>query len=176
MQVIEASNTQIHHSSRLLISPPNDPRKLLNLNILPNNSPLRLILLIQRHLHQRPLRLPSTVPTDKLLKRLALQPQPALQDRSLDLSHRLRDGQRDTGADQVFEAGHVGDEVGVEVVAVQRAPEGGVGGLAEEVVEDVELLHGFGEGGVASSWEGGRGRDGREDVWWEEVECEGEVG
>jgi hypothetical protein len=48
--------------------------------------------------------------------------------------------------------------------------------LAEEVVKDVEFLDGFGEGRVACCWESGGCGDGGQDMGWEEVEGEREVG
>lgn len=46
----------------------------------------------------------------------------------------MGDGEGDSDADELFETGDIGDQVGVEVIAVESAPEVGVGGLAEEVV------------------------------------------
>jgi hypothetical protein len=65
----------------------------------------------------------------------------------------LRDGEGDADAYQLFKPCDIGYEVSVEVVAIEGAPESGVGSLCEEIVKDVELLDGFGEGCVAGSWQ-----------------------
>jgi hypothetical protein len=88
----------------------------------------------------------------------------------------LRDCERNTDTDQLLKTRDVGDEVSVEIIAIESAPESSIGGLAEEVVENVEFLDGFGEGRVACCWESGGCGDWGEDVWREEVESEGEVG
>jgi hypothetical protein len=160
----------------LLVRSPNDPRKLLYLDILPHNGAFGLVLLVQRDLDDGSLETPAAGTTDELLKRLALHPQPRFQDGPLDFPHRLRDGERDPDPDQLFEAGDVGNQVGVEIIAVQGAPKCGVRRLAEKVVENVQLLDGLGERGIAGCWECGGGGDGFQDVRWEEVEGEREVG
>ena len=88
----------------------------------------------------------------------------------------MRDCECNTNTDQLFKPRDVGDEVSVEIIAIKSAPENSIGGLAEEVVENVEFLDGFGEGRVARCWESGGCGDRGEDMWREEVQSEGEVG
>lgn len=105
-----------------------------------------------------------------------MQAEPPLHDLPPHFATALADRDGDPHAHQLLEAGHVGDEVGVQIVAVEGGPESLVVGLREERVEGGELLHGFGEGGVAGSGEGGGcGQLRGEDVWGEEMEAEAEV-
>ncbi len=67
----------------------------------------------------------------------------------------MRDRERDPDAHQFFEARNVGDQVSVQVVAVEGAPELSVRGAGKKVVQRVEFLNGFGERRVASGGEGG---------------------
>lgn len=120
-------------------------------DILLHHRPLGLIFLIHRH-HNNPPRAIHAPPADlldEMLKLRALQPQPAFEHPSLHLAAALPHRHGDAHAHQLFEAAHVGDQVRVQVVAVQRGPELRVLGRREEGVEVSELLHGFGEGGVA---------------------------
>ena len=173
-------------SSRLLIRPPHHPSKLLKPDLLPHHRPLGLILLVNRHAHDPDLIDPpaANLPHEGV-KLPPLQIQPALGDGALDGAAALADGDGDADAHELLEAVDVGDEVGVEVVRVERVPEVAVGALLEEGVEVGELLDGFGERGVGDGGGGeggGRGRGGGggrgrgEDVRGEEVQAEGEVG
>ena len=117
--------------------------------------PFASFLLVQWHLHDRALHLPSTNTADKFLKCLSLHSQPRLQHRSFNFSDSLRDCECDTDTNQFFKARDIGDEVRVEVIAIESAPEGSIGGLAEEVVENVEFLDGFREWRVACCRESG---------------------
>lgn len=164
------------HLSRQLVRPFDDSRELLDLDILRNHRALRLVLLIQRHLDRQAIKAPSTHLRHELLERLALQAQPRLQHVARDLTHGLCDRHRDADADQLLEAGDVGDQVRVQVVGVEGAPELGVGGAGEEVAENVEFLDGFGEGRVAGGGESRGRRNGLQDVRRKEVQAEREVG
>lgn len=110
-----------------------------------------------------------------MLKVGAGQVQPALEDGLVDLAHRLADGGGDAHAHQLLEAGDIGDQIGVQVVAVEGGPEGGVVGALEQVLQLVELLHGLGEGRVAGGGVVRRGREGRQRVHGQQREAEGEV-
>lgn len=68
---------------------------------------------------------------------------------------------------------HVSDEVGVEVVGIECGPEVGVGSVVELVVEDAEVLDGFGEGAGGGRAVGFVGCG--EDIRWEEGEAQAEV-
>lgn len=48
--------------------------------------------------------------------------------------------------------------------------------MAKEVVENIKLLDGLGERRIASCWIRGGGGDGRQDMRWEEVERQREIG
>lgn len=72
----------------------------------------------------------------------------------------MRDREGDPYPDQLLKAGNVGDQVGVEVIAVQGAPELAVRRAAQQVVQDVQLLDGLRQRRVTGSWEGGGGRGG----------------
>ncbi|KAL9606916.1 MAG: hypothetical protein Q9167_008111, partial [Letrouitia subvulpina] len=78
----------------------------------------------------------------------------------------------------LLEPAHVRDQVRVQVVAVERAPELLVPRAAQQRVEERELLHGFGQRGVAGRG-GGAGADAAgargQNVRRQEVTGEGEV-
>lgn len=161
----------------LLVGALDQPRELVKLDVLPHNGALGLVLLVQRHLDNVALDAPAAHLADEVLKLIALLVQPRLEDDALDLAHGLRDGDGDAHAHELLEASHVGDQVGVQVVAVERRPEAGVVGAAQQVVEDVELLHGLAQRRVAGRRVGGRGaRERGQDVRGQQGQAEGEVG
>ncbi|KAF7512784.1 hypothetical protein GJ744_000351 [Endocarpon pusillum] len=91
---------------------------------------------------------------------LPVKIQPAPEDVEVDLAEGLADLTGDADADQILEAGHVGAEIGVQVVGGERAPEEGVLGGFEEGGELGEFLDGLGEvgggdGGGGVAFEGG---------------------
>ena len=92
-----------------------------------------------------------------MLKPLPLQIQPSLERRPAHLAHRLAHDRRNAHPHQLLEMADVGHQVGVQVVAVQRAPEGVVARAAQVRVQHRELLHRFAERRVA---DGGRGAAG----------------
>lgn len=191
-----------HHP---LKPPPDHPSKLLKPDLLTLHHPLGLILLIPRHPHHhRPSNfLIIDTPPENLgheaLEIAAAKIQPPFQDGAGDLATGIADQEGDADADELVEAGHVGGEVGVEIVAVEGVPEVVVQGGFEQAVEVGEFVDRFRERGfrgeghavVAVGFRcrrGGGGVWGRGDgegVGWgggaqdggrEEVEAEGEVG
>jgi hypothetical protein len=180
MQIISLIAWSSHQSQpnplrSLLIGSTNNSGELINLDILRNHRALRLVLLVKWDLDIGTLDLPATDLADELLEDGSGHAEPGLEDRALHLADGLGNGLCDADANQLLEAGDVGDEVGVEIVAIEGAPEFAVGGAGEEIVEDVELLDCFGEGCIASCWERRGGGDRLEDMCWEEVQAEGEV-
>lgn len=127
----------------------------IKLHVFSHHGAFRLVLFIHRDDHHAPLpsasisQLPTANLANEAFELGPMQREPAFQDLALDLAAALADVDGDLEADQLLEAVDVGDQVGVEVVAVQRGPEAFVIGLREERVEGGEFLDGFGEGGVA---------------------------
>ena len=163
-------------------------RLTVELHILPYDGALCFILLIHRHHHHAGLPAlhlililtlidpPPANINNEPLKLPPLQTQPALEHAPLDLATALPHRDRDPHAHQLLEPVDVGDQVGVEVVAVERGPERLVAGLRQEVVEHGEFLHGFGQRRVAGRRERRGARVRGEDVWRQEVQAEREVG
>ena len=160
-------------SSRLLVASPDHPPKHIHPDPFTFDFALGLVLRVRRDRHLLPLDPPPTRLLAKLGQPVASQIEPAAQHRRLDLAERLADLARDADADQVLEAGDVGVEVGVEVVALERGPELRVLGRLEEGGEEGELLDRFCEVGRRDRGvdvlvgDGGRGQEG---------EAEGEDG
>ena len=147
----------------ILPRPLNHPREHINANILPNLRLLSLVIRVARHLDIITLDRPLAHLADELLGSLEVEAQPRLQVRQADLPKGLRDEVGDAVPDDVLEAVDVGDEVGADVVAVERRPEPLVLGALEGRVEVAEGRHGLVELGA-----GGRGGV-------DEVEGEGEL-
>jgi hypothetical protein len=148
----------------------------VKLDILPHNSALGLVVLVDRHLDLAALNSPSTHAADEVLEFFARQVKPRLEDALVNLTHSLADSGGNAHAHQLLEARDIGDEVGVQVVRVQGRPEGSVVGALEQVPQLVQLLNGFRKRGVAGGGVvGGRG-EGREGVDGQQRQAEGEVG
>lgn len=154
-------------SRRLLKSPLDRPSKLFKAHILSHNHIPRLILLVQRNLHVASLNLPTTDLTHESLKSISFQIQPLLQNPPINTLHTLADDDRHAHAHQLLESLHVGDQVSVQIVAVECAPEVGIGRVCEERVQHCKFLDGFGE--RVRRWVG------REGVWRQKREAEAEV-
>ena len=169
--------TQKASLRRLLIRPLDHPAKLLELDILPQDATPRLVLLVQRDHDLLALDPPPADLPHEAVELGARDAEPALEDAPLHLLHALAHHHRDPHAHQLLEPLHVGDEVRVQVVAVERVPEGVVLGVVELGVQDGEVLDGLGQGAG-----GGCGavllRVARlgEDVGGKEGEAEAEVG
>jgi hypothetical protein len=110
-----------------------------------------------------------------MLELLALDVQPALEDRPLDLSYGLRYCDCNPHTHQLLESTHIGNQICVQVVAVERWPEVRIVCTAEEVVEDVEFLDGLWEGSIASGGVGDGGWEGKEGVSGEKREAKREI-
>lgn len=119
--------------------------RTIEFDILPRDCSLCLIIFIQGYLHALPLDRPRTDALDEPVERIPPQAQPALQQLPRDLPIALRHGRRDPQPDELFEPDAVGDEVGAEVVAVERRPELPILAALEEAREQEELLHRLGE-------------------------------
>jgi hypothetical protein len=76
---------------------------------------------------------------------VALDVQPALEHVALHLLHALADNNRDADLHDLLEALNVGDQVVIEVVTLECVPEVGVAGAGKLLVENAQVLHGFGE-------------------------------
>lgn len=144
------------------------PKLTVKLDILAHDGSSGLILLVQRNADGATLNSPSANLLDKLVEGLTVEVEPRLKDGTVNTLHGLADNNSLAHAHQLFEALDIGDQVGVEVIAVQRGPELVVRGADQLAVEGVELLDCFGEG-VG-------GGVGGEDVRREEGEAEAEVG
>jgi hypothetical protein len=53
----------------------------------------------------------------------------------------LGDSKGNAYTDQLLKTGDIGNEISIQVIAVESAPEGGVGCRAEKVVKYVEFLN-----------------------------------
>jgi hypothetical protein len=81
-----------------------------------------------------------------VLELVALDIQPALEHVALHLLHALADDHRDADFHDLLETLNVGDQVVVKVIALECVPEVGIAGAGELLVENAQVLHGFGEG------------------------------
>lgn len=150
----------------------------VKLDILPDDRPLGLVLLVHRHFDDVRLDGPFAHLAHEALKVPPLQVQPGLEHGSLDLAYGLADAAGDADADQLLEAADVGHEVGVQVVAVERGPELRVLGPAELGVEHEQLLHRLRERRVAGGRVRARARQVRrrhEQVRRQQVQAQREV-
>jgi hypothetical protein len=118
----------------------------IKLDIFTHNSASGLILLVERNDNTATLNTPPTNLLDKLIKGFSIEVQPRLQHSTLNTLHSLADNHSLALAHQLLEPLDIGDQISVEVIAVQRRPECVVGGADQLAVEGVELLYGFGEG------------------------------
>jgi len=134
---------------RLLVSPLDQSRELIKLNVFPHDRALGLVLLVYRYLDNIPINFPSADFGHEVVEVGSRVVQPVLQDRSLYLAYTLADFHCDLHTHQVLESNHVGDEVGEEIIAIESGPEGAVVTGGDLVAEFVQLLDSLGEGGVA---------------------------
>ena len=110
----------------MLISSAYNSGELLHLDVLSDDGSLGLILLVQWDLDDGALNLPSANLLDELITSIARKTEPRLKHRLLELANGLGDGKRNAYSDELFETRHIGDEVGVEIITVEGAPEGGI--------------------------------------------------
>jgi hypothetical protein len=76
---------------------------------------------------------------------VALDVQPALEHVALHLLHALADDHCDANFHDLLEALNIGDQVVIKVITLKCVPEVGVAGAGELLVENAQVLHGFGE-------------------------------
>ena len=153
-------------------------RLTIEFDVFPDDRPLCFVLLVQRHLDDVSVDGPLAHLRDESIKFLALEIQPFLEDMSVDLAHGLADAAGDTHPNEFLEAADVGDQIRVEVVAVERGPELAILRAAEMCVEDEQFLDRLCKRRVAR----GRGRSGRrqmrrrdEQMRREQVKAEREI-
>lgn len=143
---IQYSFLQTSALRRLLVGTLDQAAKLVELDVLAHSGAAGLVLLVERHLDGGAVDLPAANLGDEVVELVALDVQPALEHVALDLLHALADNDGNADLHDLLEALHVGDQVGVEVVALKSVPEVGVAGVDELVVQDAQVLDGFGEG------------------------------
>lgn len=148
----------------------------VKVDILPDNGALCLVVLVHGDLDLAALDVPAADASDKVLKLGAGQVKPRLEDGLVDLADGLADGRRNADAHQLLEARDVGNQVGVQVIRVERRPEGSVVGALEQVAQLVELLHRLGKGRVACCGVVRRRRQRRQRVPGQQRQTQGEVG
>lgn len=122
----------------------NDSGELLNLHVLAHNRSLSLILLVQWDLDDFAIDGPSTNISDKLIKGVTGNPHPWLKDVPIDFADWLRDCLCYTNSDEFFKSSDIGNEICVEVIAVQGSPESAVWCCGKKVVENIQLDDCFG--------------------------------
>lgn len=110
----------------LLIRPLDNPCKLVKFDVFTDNGALSLVILVDGHLNLVTIDIPSTYATNKMVEFASREVQPRLEDASVNLAYCLADSGGNAYAHELFKAGDVGNQVGVEVVRVERGPEGGV--------------------------------------------------
>jgi hypothetical protein len=130
----------------LLVSALDQAAELVELDVLAHSGAAGLVLLVEGHVDGVAVDLPAAHLGDEVVELVALDVQPALEHVALHLLHALADNNRDADLHDFLETLHVGDQVGVEVVALEGVPEVGVAGACELLVEDAQVVHGFGEG------------------------------
>lgn len=140
----------------------------VKLDVLAHHCSSGLVLLVERNADCAALDGPAADFLDELVKGLAVQVEPRLENGAVDALHGLADDNSHAHTHELLEALHIGDQVGVQVVAVQRGPELVVRSADQLAVQGVELLDCFGER------VGGRVRC--EDVGREQGEAQAEVG
>ena len=145
--VVDGFNSDFHlFLSRLLPAALDDPGEHVDVDVLADLGLARLVLGVLGDLDHVTLDLPAAGFRDELGGGLGVvKAEPALEHGELDLAVRLADELGDAHADHVLEAGNVGGQVGVQVVAVERGPEAGVLGTLELGVEGAQLGDGLGE-------------------------------
>ena len=95
-------------------------------DVFTDNGALSLVILVDGHLNLVTIDIPSTYATNKMVEFASREVQPRLEDASVNLAYCLADSGGNAYAHELFKAGDVGNQVGVEVVRVERGPEGGV--------------------------------------------------
>lgn len=148
---------------------PRFPKGLtVKLDILAHHGSSGLVLLVEGDVDHAALDGPAADVLDKLVKGLAVEVEPRLENGAVDALHGLADDDGHADAHELLEARDIGDQVGVKVVAVQRRPELVVRGTDELAVQGAELLYGLGKRVGGGVW--------GEDVRREESEAQAEVG
>lgn len=160
----------------LLKSPPDDAAKLLDAEFFISDLRADLIFLVGRYPEHAGVAVAVRRPRASAADEGGdlggvLEGEPVHHGLGLDLAVNLCDLSDDAPADELLEAGDVGDEVGVDVVAVECRPKVLVLRRLEQRVELRQLLHGldelgdlhgerilrrFGGGGGAGEWLGVR--------------------
>lgn len=136
-----------------------------------------LVLLVGRHADDVAIDLPAADIDDELVERVtAADIEPGLEVLGGDGAEGVADLDGDADADEFLETGHVGGQVGVQVIRVQGGPELGVLGGLEEGGQAGELLDGLDEvGGLRGGLGFAGGREGL-GACWEQGEAEREGG
>lgn len=88
----------------------------VKLDVFPHNGALSLVIFVDGYLDLASVDIPSAHRADEVLKLLALEVQPALQNAALYLTDGLAHRCGNAHAHQFLEPGYVGNQVGVEVV------------------------------------------------------------
>lgn len=131
---------------RLLVGPLDQAAELVELDVLTHDGAASLILLVQGHAHSGAVDGPAAHLGDEVVELGAGHVEPALEDVTLDLLHALADNDRNAHLHDLLEALNVGDQVSVEVVALEGVPELGVVGARELVVQLAQVLDSLSEG------------------------------
>lgn len=142
-QAGRGESRSVHHLSRLLETSSYDTAEHVDTDTLALDLAAGLVLLVLGHSHDGSglVDLPSADIDDELLEGLtASQVQPLSEHVGADLTECLAnfDGNADTH--QLLEPGDVGDQIGIQVVRVERRPEQGVLGRLEQSVQASKLL------------------------------------
>lgn len=106
----------------------------VELDILAHNGSPGLVLLVERNVDSAVLDSPAANLLDKLVKGLAVQVEPRLKNSTVNTLHGLADDNSLADAHQLFKALDIGDQVGIEVIAVEGGPELVVGGTDQLAV------------------------------------------
>lgn len=140
------------------MSSANHSGELLHLDIFPHHCSFCFILLVQGDRDGLAVNGPSTDTLHKLFKGIAIETKPRLKHAALHLAHCMASRRGDSEPDELFESTDVCRQVGVEVIAVESRPKCRIRRGTEEVIENVEFLHGLGQRSIAGSWESRRCR------------------
>lgn len=98
-------------------------RLTVELDILAHNGSSGLVLLVEGNADSAALNTPAANLLDKLVKSLAVQVEPRLENSTVNTLHGLTDDNSLADAHQLLEALDIGDQIGVEVIAVKCGPE-----------------------------------------------------
>lgn len=95
----------------------------IKLDILAHNGSSGLVLLVEGNADSAALNTPAANLLDKLVKSLAVQVEPRLENSTVNTLHGLADDNSLANAHQLLEALDIGNQIGVEVVSVECGPE-----------------------------------------------------